>query len=400
MLHRIMVLLLLGVPPAAQAQQPAGIPDPRHALEGEALAGALRAGGFTLLFRHATTDQTQFDQVPVSATDCAKQRNLTEGGRAQARLIGEGLTALRVPLGEVIASPICRTMDTARLIAGRATPEVAVMGFDPAVKDAKAEHETLRRLVATPPAAGTNRLVSGHNSSYEAVVGWPTLEEGEGAVVRVVEGKPVAVARLRPPDWKQLAQSGERSAAPDPGFALEGAALVKALREGAHTLYFRHTATDFSQADRPTFDPADCAAQRNLSEAGRAQARRIGAALAALAIPLGEVIASPYCRTMETARLIAGRAPAPDDAVRGRSSQLGGAPDYSGLAALLAKRVKKGEALRIVSGHGSGFRTIAGVPHLEEGEAAVLRPGVAGWIVIARLRAEDWDRLVALASAR
>lgn len=395
----ILICLALGLPLASHAQQRPGFPHPDHALAGEALVKALREGGLTLLFRHAVTDWTQFDKMPMDPADCASQRNLSEGGRAQARLIGEGLAALRVPVGEVIASPICRTMETARLIAGRATPDNAVIGFDPAVKDAKGDMEPLRRIVRNAPPAGAVRLIAGHNSSFESVVGPPTLEEGEGAVLRVVNGEPVVVARLNPQDWKQLAATGERSAAVDPGFALEGAALVKALREGAHTLYFRHTATDFSQADRPTFAPTDCASQRNLSEAGRAQARAIGAALSALGVRVGEVIASPYCRTMETARLVGGKEPVPDEAVRGRSSLTGGAPDYRGLAELLSKRVKKGEALRIVAGHGNGFRAIAGVPHLEEGEAVVLRPGVAYWIVVSRIRVQDWPKLVEAARA-
>jgi hypothetical protein len=79
---------------------------------------------------------------------------------------------------------------------------------------------------------------------------------------------------------------------------------VKALAEGGHTVYFRHAITDRTQADRPNFVASDCAMQRNLSEEGRTQARRIGAAISRLRIPVGEVIASPYCRTMQTARLV------------------------------------------------------------------------------------------------
>jgi phosphohistidine phosphatase SixA len=167
---------------------------------------------------------------------------------------------------------------------------------------------------------------------------------------------------------------------------------VAALREGAHTIYFRHAATDMSQPDRPGFDPADCKAQRNLTEAGRKQAQRIGSEIARLKLPIGEVLASPYCRTMETARLVSGKDAAPTEQVRGMPVP-GAAPDYAPLAALLARRVKKGDPLRIVSGHANGFRAVAGVPVLEEGEAAVLKPGVGGWMIVARLKPEDWPSL-------
>lgn len=57
-----------------------------------------------------------------------------------------------------------------------------------------------------------------------------------------------------------------------------------------------------------TGDPAafrlnDCTTQRNLDEAGRAQARRIGRQVRALGVPVGAVWTSQWCRTRETARL-------------------------------------------------------------------------------------------------
>jgi len=57
-----------------------------------------------------------------------------------------------------------------------------------------------------------------------------------------------------------------------------------------------------------TGDPAgfrlnDCTTQRNLDEAGRAQARRIGQQVRALGVPVGAVWTSQWCRTRETARL-------------------------------------------------------------------------------------------------
>ncbi|MGL4404413.1 MAG: histidine phosphatase family protein, partial [Notoacmeibacter sp.] len=56
-----------------------------------------------------------------------------------------------------------------------------------------------------------------------------------------------------------------------------------------------------------TGDPAgfkldDCATQRNLSDDGRQQARRIGARLAARAIKIDAVFTSQWCRGKDTAR--------------------------------------------------------------------------------------------------
>ena len=63
------------------------------------------------------------------------------------------------------------------------------------------------------------------------------------------------------------------------------------------------------------FDPPgarldDCSTQRNLDDAGRAQARRIGEAFREHAIAVGRVLSSPRCRCLDTARLAFGRAEA------------------------------------------------------------------------------------------
>jgi len=83
----------------------------------------------------------------------------------------DGEEGERVPIGEVVASPLCRAMETARLIAGGATADHAVLGFDPSARDAKANPEPLRAIVRTAPRAGTNRVVVGHDATFEMLTG-------------------------------------------------------------------------------------------------------------------------------------------------------------------------------------------------------------------------------------
>lgn len=184
------------------------------------------------------------------------------------------------------------------------------------------------------------------------------------------------------------AAAPERSSAPAPGAALQGAALLKALRSGGHVIYFRHTATDFSKRDDAMKSFDDCENQRLLSPQGRDDARRIGETIRALKLPAGEVIASPMCRTMDHARLTFGVAtPAPAVSLRER-----GEGDYPGLVKLLSAPVKPGTN-RWLFGHGIPFRAVAGAPHLAEGEAVVMRPDGRGWTVVARLQVADWAAL-------
>lgn len=137
---------------------------------------------------------------------------------------------------------------------------------------------------------------------------------------------PTPFAQTTPPD----AASAARSSAPAAGVALAGAALLRELRRGGYVIYFRHTATDFSKRDDAMKSFDDCDNQRLLSAQGRADARRIGEAIRTLKLPLGEVLASPMCRTMDHAALAFGRAtPTPTVALR----ESGGG-DYPGLARL------------------------------------------------------------------
>jgi phosphohistidine phosphatase SixA len=88
----------------------------------------------------------------------------------------------------------------------------------------------------------------------------------------------------------------------------EGAALVAALRRGGHVLFFRHADTRGEPCDS-SFRVGDRAGQRNISAAGRTQAGRIGARLAALGIPVDlPVLAGPVYRARDTAEAAFGAA--------------------------------------------------------------------------------------------
>ena len=127
-------------------------------------------------------------------------------------------------------------------------------------------------------------------------------------------------------------------------------------------------------------------------DSGRAEARAIGATLHDLAIPIGDVLASPYCRTMETAQLMFGRAEA-TPAVRGGPAQPESPTRYAELRELLARPVPPGTKL-VITSHGNPYRAVAGGDYLAEGEAAVIEPrGAAGFRIVARVRGNEWKEL-------
>ena len=169
--------------------------------------------------------------------------------------------------------------------------------------------------------------------------------------------------------------------------------LLAALRHGGYVLYFRHAATDFSQNDEKMKRYEDCADQRNLIDQGRADARAAGAAIRALKIPVDRVLASPFCRTVETAQLLFGRAEKLQE-VRGGPAVTRESDRYAELRKILSTPVRPGVNLVVVS-HGNPFFSLAGPPYLAEGEAAVVEPLGRDFRIFARVRIDGWDALKA-----
>lgn len=153
-------------------------------------------------------------------------------------------------------------------------------------------------------------------------------------------------------------------------------ALVQALRRGGVVALIRHSATDPGVGDPPGFRVEDCATQRNLNDAGRAQARRLGDWFRQHGITPTAVRTSPYCRTRDTARLA-----------------FGSARDWSALSNLLNDRSRQDEQqrqvreaiagvgatdLEVLVSHGVSINAFVDV-YLQQGEMVVVRPaGIGG----------------------
>ena len=141
-----------------------------------------------------------------SVDDCANQRNLTDRGRDHARAIGEAFRALRIPIGPVLASPLCRTAETATLAFGRVERSAAVIETGPDAPGAPDRFSALRDLLSTTPPNGTNVVIVGHAYRYYSLVGGQYLEEGEAAIVRPDGGGFTEVARAGLAQWQELAK--------------------------------------------------------------------------------------------------------------------------------------------------------------------------------------------------
>lgn len=136
--------------------------------------------------------------------------------------------------------------------------------------------------------------------------------------------------------------------------------LWSLLQRGGHVVLVRHAVTDPGVGDPPGFRLGDCATQRNLSDAGRAEAQRLGSELRAHAVPVARVLASPWCRTIETARIAFGSDPQLEPALanlfeygENRERQ------FAAFRTLVANAPKQGNVIMVT--HGSTTLAFTGV---------------------------------------
>ena len=196
-------------PVVAPAAQPPLI-DPARELSGAALLAALRKGGFNLYMRHAQANIGQDQDLTADPNwwqQCTLQRNISEAGREQARRVGAAIRALRIPIGDVVASQFCRVRDTGaqmQLGALEVTADLNHMIAQRPFVDVNAAR--FQRLAAVPPTGRNNVLISHtHASSRTQEQIMQGLQEAEILVYQPDgRGSAVPVARIPIEAWTAL----------------------------------------------------------------------------------------------------------------------------------------------------------------------------------------------------
>lgn len=171
--------------------------------------------------------------------------------------------------------------------------------------------------------------------------------------------------------------------------SLEAAlALLRGPVAQGLNLYMRHSVTDRAQADTGRLD--DRAGQRNLSAAGEALARNLGAGFRRHAIPVTEVLTSPVFRARDTAELAFGPARIHPALIADDYTRRDPARDAAEVSALLAQPVAGGH--RVLVGHivPLGMILGRGISQAEFPEASLglFRPEGTRWRHLGFVRAE------------
>ncbi|MFM9887248.1 MAG: ShlB/FhaC/HecB family hemolysin secretion/activation protein [Burkholderiales bacterium] len=227
-LRTVVLVACLGACPFAFGDVPLALRKPEW-LGTPELMRAMQNGGYVVYFRHGLTnwseklrEQRNTATKHFDLANCASQRNLSEAGRSEARMIRFALAQMKIPVGRVYASQYCRPAEHVAIIAGR-EPDERVFWLT-----GLGRPETLPRLrerVSTPPETGTNILLGDHGDLIYNITDW-VIEEGDAVVFRPEPPGYKFVAWIRPHEWLDLARRLEATDRPAPptiaAFEIEG----------------------------------------------------------------------------------------------------------------------------------------------------------------------------------
>ncbi len=186
----------------------------------------------------------------------------------------------------------------------------------------------------------------------------------------------------------------------DPAKELKGMAIVAALQKGGYNLYMRHGAASIGQ-DATTLPQTprwweNCALQRNLEDAGREQARKVGRALCQLNVPIDIVKTSQFCRARDTAYAMGLSAIEITEDLNHPIGQRKGFDTNAARFALLATPPPQGKnVLMIAHTLGSVRAEERVMGQMQEAEIILYLPnGKGGVEPVARIPLETWDDLL------
>ncbi len=167
----------------------------------------LRAGGYVIVIRHGATHPDQADTDPLNLDNVAKQRQLNDKGRADAKAVGDAFRTAGVPIGKSYSSRFYRAVETARLIGGKdpqATLDVTEGGQVVSPNENNRRAQALRAMVATAPEPGTNTLIVTHKPNVLDALGkdWFEIKEGEASIFKPDgSGKYALIGRVQIGQW-------------------------------------------------------------------------------------------------------------------------------------------------------------------------------------------------------
>jgi phosphohistidine phosphatase SixA len=167
-------------------------------------------------------------------------------------------------------------------------------------------------------------------------------------------------------------------------------ALWQQLKRGGYVILMRHAAVDsMTHSTHPNADFENCTSQNNLSPQGQQDAATVGRVFKQQQIPIAAVLAGPYCRTQDTARIAFGAAQVwtaldlqtdlPEDEASKRMQEV-----YARIAQF------KGPGNLVLLTHQPNIDALT-LELVEPGTVLILKPeGAADFMVVGRIPVSDF----------
>ena len=393
----------------------------------EGLVRELRNGGYVLFVRNGAVLTSTIDQLAPGAwwQNCQTTQRLAPEAQPRARAIGDALRRQQIAVYEVLTSEFCRSYDTGvhlGLIPPIRTPVLNDLTAYGAQPNLAGYGNGVKEILSRPTPPRTNRIVIGHAlppTLIHPILGF--LPEGHTAVFKPEGNNQFHfLTTISPGQWQwigkqsislvagapappQVVPTTPPSQAPliDPAKELKGIELVRALRQGGFNLYMRHAQATVGQDGTLLQKPLwweDCTIQRNMSDIGREQAKKVGAGIRSINVSIDQVIAAQFCRTKETAHLLGLGAIEVTEDLNHQIGQRAGFDINIARFKRLADMPAKGMNNVLVSHtHGSPRNEERIMGGLQEAEVVVYKPdGKGGSEPIARIPATEWEALAKL----
>ncbi len=405
----------------------------------EGLITELRHGGYVLYLRNGAVLPGSTDNITSGEwwKDCQNTKRIGPEVQAQMRAIAGAISRQRIVVNEVISSEFCRAFDTAGLLGLAAPQRNAALNDFTALSNKLRGATTLvsslanytagiQQLLTKPPPPRANRVLVGH-SLPPAIIhpALSSLQEGHTAIFKVEPGNRFHyITTLSPGQWQWIGkqtvadvvapiavppQVTASPAAPnlplmDAAKELKGVALVLALRKGGFNLYMRHALSNVGQDGNLIQTPLwwdNCAIQRNIADAGREQARKVGAAVRDLKVPISQVLTAQFCRTRDTGHAMGlGPIEITEDLNHQIGQRLGTDVNTARFKQLAEIPAKGTNRLLVSHTHGSPKTEERIMGSIQEAEIVVFQPdNKGGSEPIARIPVTEWDNLIKLEAA-
>jgi phosphohistidine phosphatase SixA len=176
------------------------------------LVQSLRAGGYNIVVRHGATFSNQADTDPFNLDNVTKQRNLNDKGKELAKVFGDAIRRVGLPVGKVYTSKFNRAYETA-VLAGfediERTVELTEGGLIVTPDENNRRAEAFRKMLAQAPDQGRNNFLVTHKPNIVDALGkdWFDVKEGEASIFKPEGGKYRLIARVQMEDWPKLTVS-------------------------------------------------------------------------------------------------------------------------------------------------------------------------------------------------